>query len=360
MGTATTSMRTVEVTGPGSVRLVDRPVPRIDAGYVLVRVMVAPMCNEYLAYTDGVYLERNRPDSLGHEFAGEVVAAPPGAPVAPGDRVVALCGFPCGRCEPCGRGYYAHCAAPEDPRAVCGSDSGECGFGQYAVKAGWMLERIPDGMSYEHASMACCGLGPTFGAMERLGVSAGDSVLVTGLGAVGLGGVVNALARGARVLGVVRSPFRAELARKLGCELVGPSAADVLAATGGRGVDAAIECSGQPEYQRLAVDSVARLGGVAFLAEPGEITVRVDDDLVQRGVRLLGSLDLNRNDVRRLLEVIRSVPDQLDQLITHRLPLDRIGEAFEAQASRESGKILLYPWSAGPPAGPPAGPRDEV
>jgi L-iditol 2-dehydrogenase len=337
-------MTTVEITGPHGVRLIEKPMPRIDANYALVKVAVAPMCNEYLAYTDGVYLERNRPDSLGHEFAGEVVAAAPGAAVRPGDRVVALCGFPCGRCEICRRGYYAHCPAPEDPRAVCGSVSGECGFGQYAVKADWMLEPIPDGMSYEHASMACCGLGPTFGAMERLGVTAGSTVLITGLGAVGLGGIVNAVARGARVLGVARSPRRAELARRLGCELVGPSRADVLAATGGRGADFAIECSGQPTYHRLVIDSVARLGGVAFLAEPGEVTVNINDDLVQRGVTLLGSLDLNRGDVRRVLEVIRSVPELLDILITHRLPLSGIGQAFAAQERRSCGKILLYPW----------------
>ncbi|MFD7099978.1 zinc-dependent alcohol dehydrogenase [Streptomyces xanthophaeus] len=338
-------MKTVEITGRREVRLVDRPLPRIGAGYVLVKVHVAPMCNEYLAYTEGLYLERNRPDSLGHEFAGEVVEAPPGSALRPGDRVVALCGFPCGRCEPCRRGYYSHCAQTEDPRKVTGGESGECGFAQYAVKADWMLEPIPDGMSYEHASLACCALGPTFGAMERARVPAGSTVLITGLGAVGLGGVVAARARGARVIGAVRSPYRAELARRLGCEvLVDPGPADVLAATGGRGADCVLECSGQARYQRLAVDSVARLGTVAFLAEPGRIEISVDGDLVQRGVTLLGSLDINRKDARRLLQVIRSVPEQVDTLVTHRLPLSRIGEAFEAQAAYASGKVLLYPW----------------
>jgi L-iditol 2-dehydrogenase len=339
-------MKIVEITGPRAVRLVDRPMPRIDSDYVLVKVAVAPMCNEYLAYTDGIYLERNQPDSLGHELAGEVAAAPPGSRLRPGDRVVALCGFPCGRCEVCRRGYYAHCAQPDDPRKVCGSESGECGFAQYAVKADWMLEPIPDGLSYEHAALACCGLGPTFGAMERLDVKAGDTVLITGLGAVGLGGIVNAKLRGARVIGAVRTPYRAELARRLGCDVViGPSLRDVLGATDGRGVDAALDCSGQPDYQRLAVDAVARLGTVAFLAEPGRLDLSVDDDLVQRGVTLIGSLDINRTSARRLLEIIRSSPELLDVLITHRLPMGRIGEAFEAQAARRAGKILLYPWA---------------
>jgi threonine dehydrogenase-like Zn-dependent dehydrogenase len=339
-------MRTVAITGRRQVRLVDRPLPVTARNYALVKVLVAPMCNEYVAYTDGVYLERNRPDSLGHEFAGEVVTAPDGSLLRPGDRVIALCGYPCGRCEPCRRGYYAHCAAPHDPRVVCGSESGDCGFAQYAVKADWMLEPIPDDLSLEHASLAGCGLGPTFGAMERLGVSTGSTVMITGLGAVGLGGVLNAKARGARVIGVGRTPYRADLAKRLGCDVViGPYAEAVSAATDGRGADFVLECSGQPHYQRLAVDSVARLGGVAFLAEPGHLDLYIDKDLVRRGVALCGSLDINRHDARRLLEMIRSIPGELDAYVTHRLPLARIGAAFEAQAAYQTGKVLLRPWA---------------
>jgi L-iditol 2-dehydrogenase len=338
-------MGAVEIIKGRQVRITGKPVPRISRDYVMIKVMAAPMCNEYIAYTDGVYLERNRPDSLGHEMAGEVVQAPAGGLVRPGDRVVALCGYPCGRCELCQRGYYSHCPQTEDPREVCGSDSGECGFAQYAVKPGWMLEPIPNDLSYEHAAMACCGLGPTFGAMERLGVTAGSTVLITGLGAVGLGGIINAKARGCYVVGAARSPYRAELARKLGCDqVVGPSATDVLQVTSNRGPDYVLECSGQPIYHRLALDSVARLGGIAFLAEPGRLDISVDGDLVQRGVTLLGTLDINRHDARRLLTLIGSVREQLDLYITHRLPMERVGEAFEAQAAFECGKAVLLPW----------------
>lgn len=322
-------------------------MPRIAANYVLVKIMVAPVCNEYLAYTEGIYHPGDRPDSLGHEVAGEVVDGPPDASVKTGDRVVMVCGmFACGRCELCRRGYHAYCLRPDDPRKVCDAESGDCGFAQYTVRPDWMLEPIPADLSYEHAAMAACGLGPTFGAIERTGVKPGHTALITGLGAVGLGGIINAKARGARVIGIARSPYRAELARRLGCDLViGPSLPDVLEATDGRGADVALECSGQPDYQRLAIDGVARLGSVAFLAEPGHLDISINEDLVKRGVTLLGSINVNRYSLRRLLQIIRSVPEQLDMLITHRLPLERIGEAFEAQAAYESGKILLYPWA---------------
>lgn len=342
-------MRTVQIEGRRQCRLIDKPVPSIRGSYALLKVHVAPMCNEYVAYEDLVFLERNRPDSLGHEMAGEVVAAAPDSAVREGERVVALCGFPCGRCGPCLRGYYAHCVQTEDPRAVCGSESGECSFAQYAIKPDWLLVPIPSSLSYEHASMACCGLGPTFGAMERMGVDAFGTVLITGLGAVGLGGVINAKFRGAQVIGVVRSPYRARLARELGCDIViDPSDDDPAEAvrelTGGRGVDFALECSGQRAYQRLAVDSVGRLGSVAFLAEPGELVVRVDADLVQKGVTLFGSLDINRASAERLLRMIAAIPEQIDTFITHRYSLAEIGAAFERQIARECGKIVLHPW----------------
>jgi threonine dehydrogenase-like Zn-dependent dehydrogenase len=342
-------VKAVRIDGPRAASLVDKPQPTIDGDYALIKVHVAPMCNEYIAYKDGVYLERNRPDSLGHEMAGEVVATPRGASAQVGDRVVALCGFPCGDCVLCQRGFYAHCNQTDDPRAVCGSESGECSFAQYAVKPDWMLVPIPDGLSYEHASMACCGLGPSFGAMQRAQVDAFSTVLVTGLGAVGLGGVVNARFRGARVIGVTRSPYRSKLALALGCDTVlDPSVDDVPAAvaelTVGRGVDFALECSGQPSYQRLLVDCVGRLGTVAFLAEPGELALNVDADLVQRGVTLFGSLDINRADVSRLLQMIAAIPDTIETFITHRYPMAQVGVAFEHQISRECGKVILYPW----------------
>lgn len=342
-------MKTVRITGRRGCELIDKAMPSIRRNYVLLKVHVAPMCNEYLAYKDLVFLERNRPDSLGHEVAGEVLEAPEGASLAAGDRVVALCGFPCGRCELCLEGYYAHCTRPDRPLEVCQSTSGECGFAQYAIKPDWLLVPIPDGMSYEHASMAGCGLGPTFGAMQRMQVGADSTVLITGLGGVGLGGVINAKFRGATVIGVVRSPYRAALAYKLGSDYVldptrGPVLEQVLSITGGRGVDYAIECSGQRAYQRLAIDAVRRLGSVVFLAEPGEMLLDVNRDLVQRGVTLLGSLDLNRRDADGLLAAILTMPQQIDAYITHRYPLRDIAKAFDRQIAYECGKVILYPW----------------
>lgn len=108
-------MRVVSLPRPGAVELIEKPLPRIARDYALVRIVVAPMCNEHLAYRDWDFRDRNRPDSLGHEVAGEVVEVGRDSRFQPGDRVVALSGYPCGRCEMCERGAYAHCEDTENP-----------------------------------------------------------------------------------------------------------------------------------------------------------------------------------------------------------------------------------------------------
>ena len=62
---------------------------------------------------------------------------------------------------------------------------------QYILKQDWLLMPIPDDVSYLHGAMACCGIGPSFGAMQSMDLSAFDTILITGLGPVGLGAIVN-------------------------------------------------------------------------------------------------------------------------------------------------------------------------
>jgi L-iditol 2-dehydrogenase len=327
-----------------------KPIPQVLGNYVLIKVYVAPMCNEYIAYRWWDFRDRNRPDSLGHEAAGEVVEADAASQFKPGDRVVALSGYPCGQCFLCHSGQYAHCMNTVDPLTLCNSDSGECGFAQYMIKPDWLLLRIPDDMSYEHASMACCGLGATFTAMENMGIGSGDTVLVTGLGPVGLGGVINGVAKGARVIAVGSTPYRLRLAKELGASAtVEPCTTDtcqtIARLTGSIGVDYAIDCSAQAPYQRLALDAVRRGGSVTFLGESGELKLHVDRDLIQKGVTLRGSLDLYLPHADKVLATIAKTGDLIDRLITHEFLLEEIEEAWKLQLERSCGKIIIRPWS---------------
>ena len=200
-------MKKVILPGNQQVQIVDVPEPQPREDWVVVKVHAAPMCTEYKAWMQG-----HKSEFLGHEAAGEVVAVAQPGRVKVGDRVVVMPMYPCGKCALCVAGDYIHCEHAMDVEAFTGMREGSATYAQYLIKPAWILPLIPEGVSYERASLACCALGPSFGAFQRMGVGAFDTVLVTGLGPVGLGAIVNARYRGARVIAIESFPWRVERA----------------------------------------------------------------------------------------------------------------------------------------------------
>jgi L-iditol 2-dehydrogenase len=336
-------VKSARITGPRACEVVDVADPRAGGDFAVVRILVAPMCTEYKAYRDG------KPSQmLGHEAAGEVVEVARAGRVRVGDRVVVMPQYPCGRCALCLSGDYIHCEHTPDPLAATGNTTGRATYAELMIKPDWLLLPIPDDVSMEHGAMACCGLGPTFGAMEQTGVDRFDTVLITGLGPVGLGGVINAAWRGARVIGVDSNPYRAALARELGAEVVldpgDPAARErIRELTSGVGVDKAVDCSGVPAAQRLAIDAVRRRGRVAFVGEGAEVSVHVSNDLIRKGISIVGAWHYRLGDFPALMKVIRGSRAGLDRLITHSFPLARVRDAWELQLTGRCGKVILRP-----------------
>ena len=341
-------MKRVRIRGEKQAGIEAVDGPRAKANWAVVKVKVAPMCTEYKAFAAGVGYAM-----LGHEAAGEVVEVAQPSRVKVGDRVVAMPLNACGGCRYCLDGDYIHCQDGIDFAALHGSETGLSTMAQYLLKQDWMLLPIPAGMSYEHASMACCGLGPTFGAMQNMRVDRHDTVLITGLGPVGLGGVINARYRGARVIGVDSNSYRAALALALGAEaVINPLDEDALdqalaLSDRGRGVDKAIDCSGVVAAHRLCIDATRRKGAVAFVGECGEDTpLRISEDMIRKGLTLVGAWHFNLADTPRMMKMIGEIGGELDALITHRFAMDDIQAAWETQLSGNCGKVILKPWEA--------------
>jgi threonine dehydrogenase-like Zn-dependent dehydrogenase len=337
-------MKKVAVTGPRQAEWVEAPQPQPKGNWALVKVHVAPMCTEYKAFLDG------RPSGfLGHEAVGEVVEVDRSSRVRVGDRVVVMPSYPCGGCSLCISGDYIHCEDSFNYREFAGTPEGSCTMVQYLLKPDWILPPIPDDLSYESASLACCALGPSFGAMDRMAVDAFDTLMITGLGPVGLGGVVNAKYRGARVIAVESIPWRQNKAKELGADVVlNPMDEDIRQQikelTGGRGPDKSLDCSGNPQAHRLCIDATRRRGSVTFIGECwNETPLRVSDDLIRKGLTIHGSWHYNLNLFPKIMQVIRNSP-VAEKLISHTFPMSRIQEAMELSASHESSKILLKPW----------------
>ena len=339
-------MKKAVIAGERRAEVVDVPDPSAKGPWVVVKVHTAPMCAEYKSFVSGTAVEYP-----GHEAAGEVVEVAQEGRFGVGDRVAVMPLFGCGRCSLCLAGEYIHCQAQLDFAGIHGTREGSGTMAQYLLKPDWLLVAVPEGMSYDHASMACCGLGPSFGAMELMRLEAHETILVTGLGPVGLGAVINATYRGARVIGADPNPKRAQRALDLGAEAVVDSTqADapdqVLSLAQGQGVDAALDCSGVPAAHRLCIDATRRKGRVAFVGECyGDTPVRVSPDLIRKGLALVGVWHYNMKDTPRMMRMIAEVGPQLDRLITHRFPLTEVQRAWELQAEGECGKVLLEPWA---------------
>ena len=148
-------MLRLAVTGARRVELREAPLPELRDGEALVRVEAAAICQEWRRFAAG---EVGEP--LGHEAAGVVVDVRGDAGVEPGERVVAMPLTGCGECRACRSGAYIHCSqALSEP---------EAGLAQLVRKRGFLCLPLPDDISFEQGVLACCALGPGFGALEKV------------------------------------------------------------------------------------------------------------------------------------------------------------------------------------------------
>lgn len=337
-------MKIVAIEGERRAAIVERPDPHPRGEFVVVRVEVVPMCTEYKGWRKGWVS-----DCLGHEAAGTVEAVEGDRRVRVGQRVLVMPQFPCGACELCRIGEFVYCERSLNPLEVTGNVVGIATYAQRLIKQDWMLIPIPDHLSTEHASLANYALGPAFGALKRLRVSGLDTVLITGLGPVGLGATILARRFGATVIGTDPSAYRRDLAVALGAQSVldptdPASSSQIRAMTGGKGVDAVVECAGSPDAQRFALDAVRRLGRVAWVGEAQELTVHISDDFIRKGLEVIGSWYYNLADVQTLFERMPELRPQLDLLVSHRFPMAEVERAFALQEAAACGKVLLDPW----------------
>lgn len=336
-------MKIAHMGGDEAIGVAEVADPVIADNYAKVKVFSAPLCTEFK------YRERERRNGFGHEAAGEVVAIGPKVrSVAVGDRVVVMPQDSCGICDLCLSGDHIFCASPRKALDICGSETGRETTAQYLIQQDWLLVPIPDDIAYDHAVMACCGFGPAFNAMQSMEVSAGDTVVVSGLGPVGLGAVTVALFRGARVIGLDVNPYRRDIAAKLGAALVlNPADADIreqvmTATEDGKGVPKAIDTSAVPAAAELLMEVARRRGQVVFVA--GGVPIDTGK-IIWKGLRVYGCWHWNHlTDAERMMATIRGSGERIDTLTTHTYSMDRVAEAIALQVSGQCGKVIIHPW----------------
>ncbi len=349
--------------GPDELRLVEKPVPRPGAAEVLVRIGATAVCGTDLevihhgppALIQGG-LPFNKNFTPGHEYMGTVAQLGPGVDEFDvGDRVAVEIHAGCGRCERCREGMYTACVnygmnyGDRDKGHRANGFTTDGGFAEYAVNHVNTLVPVPSDMSDEDATLIVTAGTAIYGLDVLGGLIAGQSVVVTGPGAIGLMGVGVAKALGASpvvLVGTERDRRRLEIGRKLGAdEVVDVSREDAVAAvmriTRGRGAHYVLECSGAPNALNDAAHMVSRGGRICLVAF-AHAPVLVDvAHLVSNNIYVFGIRGEGRSATRRAAALMaqKRFPAQL--LHTHSFPLEEVPTAIRYAAERIEDAIKV-------------------
>ena len=344
-------MQAVTFQAPGEVRVEERPEPELLArDDAIVRVEATGVCGSDLhIYHGRVVIEPGF--TLGHEFVGTVLEAGEGVTeVGEGDRVLGCYCSACGSCFFCLRGDFHKC---DEGRVfghgkTLGSLQGAQAERVLVPHANLTLRRVPEGMSDDAALFAGDVMGTGWHAVDQAGTRPGDSVAVLGLGPVGLCAVQAARAAGAvKVIAIDTVEERLGIAERFGAEAVhltedDPRAA-VKAATGGRGVDAAIDAVGHPEALELAARVTRKAGTVSAI---GVYAERIP---VHMGIIWIKALTLKTGHanvighVDRVLAMMAAGVLDPTPLVTHHMPLAEASDAYAVYDRREALKIVMTP-----------------
>lgn len=344
-------MKALTYHGPHDVRCESVPDPALpgDRGAV-VRVRAAGICGSDLHIWDGRGFVRGAGYTVGHEAVGTVAEVGPAVTCfGPGDEVLVPASVGCGRCDACLRGLVIMCSRPGDGGVYgVGHGLGGCQAELVAVPAAdTNLVALPAGMG-DDAALVLTDNAPTGWYGARLGrVEPGDTVVVIGLGPVGLMAVAAARVMGAaRVLGVDLVAHRRARAAVLGAEPVtgDDPRAEVARLTRGRGADVVVEAVGADATVALAIDLAGRMGRVSVVGV--NKTRRFPFDMLTAQLKCL-EFTIGLCSVQRELPALLALTasGRLDPgaVVTHHLPLEAGGDAYALFASRgdDVGKVVL-------------------
>lgn len=341
--------------GSGSIGIEQVPIPEIGAGEILIRVEACGICPTDLKKI--AYDLLPPPRIYGHETAGVVAAV--GERVAkfrPGDRVIVFHHIPCGECFYCEHKLFAQCAVYKKVGVTAGFEPAGGGFSQYVRVMDWIVERgvekIPAGVSFERATFVE-PVNTCLKGIRAIAPKPGEVCVILGQGPIGLIFTMMAKIDGLRT--VVTDPMnsRRELALRFGAEAAfGPQdgaslVEHVKSMTEGRGADIVLVAASAKGIVEQAV-ACSRPGAriLLFAQTSHQERIEVSGADVCMGERtLLGSYSASVDLQKESADLVFSGALPVEELITHRYPLDQIREGVERALHPDevSLKIVVTP-----------------
>src|ERR1700694_5174457 len=215
--------KAVEVSAPGTLRIVERPVSEPGAGQVRIRVEACGICHTDAATITGIYPGLTLPRVPGHEVVGRIEALGSGVSKWKiGQRVgVGFFGGEDGVCEPCRRGDMVQCQNPVTPGVTA-----DGGYAEVMIAEARGIAAIPDELtSVEAAPLLCAGI-TTYNALRNAGLRGGDLVAVQGIGGLGHLGIQFARHMGFHTVAIGRGSDKEKLSKDLGAHIYIDTAID--------------------------------------------------------------------------------------------------------------------------------------
>lgn len=343
-------MKALVFEGPEKIAIRELPIPKPGYDEVVIQVTLTTICGTDLHILHGEYPVK-RGLIIGHEPVGRIHEIGPGVTgYKVGDRVLVGAITPCGQCSFCLDGHLSQCGGPIGGWRFGNTIDGAQAEYLLVPHAQANLAKIPDGLSDMQVILLADIASTGFSAAESGGVKLGDTVAVFAQGPIGLCATIGARLRGAaKVITVEGDPFRREMSKRMGANVVLDAndpdvVADIKTVTGGQGVDVAIEALGLQATFEKALRSLKPGGTLSSLGVySGKLTIPLDPFAAGLGDHKIVTTLCpgGKERMRRLMALVSEARVDLTPLLTHTFPLDRITEAYELFGSRKDNVLKV-------------------
>jgi threonine dehydrogenase-like Zn-dependent dehydrogenase len=338
--------------GNSTVELKKVPVPKPGYGQVLVKTGASTICGSDIRaiYKEhlGKGAEAYQNVIAGHEPSGKIVELGSGGikRFKKGDRVIIYHISGCGICTDCRQGYMISCSSNKYRKAYGWQRDG--GMADYIVADEKDLVALPDQLNYIDGAQIACGFGTVYEGLCKISFNGTDTLLVTGLGPVGLATCMLAKKMGAiKIYGTDISNERVELAKKLNLvthafvpESNESGIKKIISLTGG-GVSKAVDCSGNTNARQVAIRSLKQWGKVAFVGEGSTVEFNPSPDIIHKQISIYGSWVTSIWRMEELANNLVLWNIHPADLVTDIFSLNDVDKAYKLMAKGISGKVAV-------------------
>ena len=326
----------------GAKLSIDRvSVPTVAAGEVLVDVRASGICHSDINYRNGIAPVGKLPITLGHEISG--IIARTGAKVKElrsGDRVLVHYIVSCGKCVYCKTERENYCAGYR----MIGKDV-DGGFAEYVTVPARSILKLPRSFPFEQAAIMGCAVPTAYHALRRGRVKQGDTVVIFGVGGLGLHAVQLAAKafKAGLIIAVDLQDWKLKQARSFGAkETVNAANQDVneaiKKATDGEFADVVVDFVGHETTVKQAISSVGK-GGRMVLVGIGAKSIQLSPytSIIGKEMEIVGVDDHLKTELIQLVKLVRNGRIDLSRSVTHMVALEDINGGFDIlESNREN------------------------